>query len=203
MILSSEVSDSGEYTCWAENRGGKAQASIGLSVIKTVQTTEKHSFIQSKIFVHALFITLLVILILLFVFIYILVFKNRVRLKSGPRLCNRPSENYDKIELNHCDDQVGPKPVLMMDQSRHSSHEQDKVRHPKLKQYISLSNPSDSRQSLSSPPEANFTLRMPYRGMSSFPESCLEGETLDSGRSELDRRVNGPIRNPESSRLVA
>ncbi|XP_072154520.1 uncharacterized protein [Bemisia tabaci] len=172
-VFSMDASDAGEYACVAENRGGRTQALLNLSVIKAAPTSDKHSLIQSRLLIHGLFVVLLLIVVLLFVFIYVLVFKNRVRLKAT-RSAER--ENYDKIELNHCN--ASKQELATVEET---------TRHPKLRQYVSLPEPPDPRSPTGKTPPVSF------RGISS-PDERLQR----IGQNVTRQTGIDPDREPET-----
>lgn len=94
-ILTADVQDAGVYVCSAENKAGRAEASVTLAVSR--KPTE--NALSSKVLVASIVAgTLFVLASCLTAVCLCSVRKNKVRWRRGD--CNR-EDNYEKIEMNH------------------------------------------------------------------------------------------------------
>lgn len=94
-ILTADVQDAGVYVCAAENKAGRAEASVTLAVSKK---PPENTFSSRVLVVSVVAGTLLVLVSCLTVLCICSVRKNRARWRN--RNCIR-EDNYEKIEMNH------------------------------------------------------------------------------------------------------
>lgn len=94
-ILTADIQDAGVYVCSAENKAGRAEASVTLAVSRK---PAENAF-SSKVLVASIVAgTLFVLASCLTAVCVCSARKNKVRWRRGD--CNR-EDNYEKIELNH------------------------------------------------------------------------------------------------------
>lgn len=94
-ILTADVQDAGVYVCSAENKAGRAEASVTLAVSR--KPTE--NALSSKVLVASIIAgTLFVLVSCLTAVCLCSVRKSKVKWRRGD--CNR-EDNYEKIEMNH------------------------------------------------------------------------------------------------------
>lgn len=94
-ILTAEVQDAGVYTCAAENKAGKVEASVTLAVSrKPHENTLSAKVMIASVIVAALFVVASSLAV-------VCVCTLRKRRKIGRWNMQRRTESYEKIEMNH------------------------------------------------------------------------------------------------------
>lgn len=95
-IFSADLQDAGTYVCAAENKAGKAEASVTLAVSKKLP----ESGLSSKVLVASVITGITLVIISCFITICVCSARKNQIVKWRDTEC-MSEENYEKIELNH------------------------------------------------------------------------------------------------------
>lgn len=95
-ILAADLQDAGVYVCAAENKAGRAEASVTLAVSRKPQ----ENTLTSKVLIVSVVSAIFLVLGTCMVAVCFWTLKKKQTRKWGRRECRR-EENYEKIEMNH------------------------------------------------------------------------------------------------------
>ncbi|XP_025837282.1 uncharacterized protein LOC108733145 [Agrilus planipennis] len=96
-ILTVDLQDAGVYVCSAENKAGRAEASVTLGVSQR----PSHSPLTGISVIVSLVTAGLLALLGFVVVVWVYSLRSKRTLEWRKRKCGRVQENYEKIELNH------------------------------------------------------------------------------------------------------
>ncbi|XP_057650909.1 uncharacterized protein LOC130890698 isoform X1 [Diorhabda carinulata] len=95
-IFSADLQDAGTYICLAENKAGKAEASVTLAVSKKPPETG----LSHKLLIASVVTGIVFVFISCAISVCIYTIKKKQTVKWRTRECRR-EDNYEKIEMNH------------------------------------------------------------------------------------------------------
>lgn len=96
-ILTAEVQDAGVYTCTAENKAGRVEASVTLAVSKKPPEAR----MTTKILIASIIVITLFVIASTLAIICICTLHKRKKIRRWNTHQGRSSDSYEKIELNH------------------------------------------------------------------------------------------------------